>query len=232
MSGLVIFSEDAARVEWSDAEQLKLEFGPKAATLACLPREWTPPFALISSKAFGASVAPEQALDALGNDFISRIRKLAGPANTVYVRSSVVGETIWDRGSYESVVVDASAADFKSAAEDEDFKGVNPFQLRVPPLIEAVKQVLASAPNKQIGLVIQSFVQPRARGEFGNLMRVSKTRDQWELSSESAGTTSRVRFNIVSRDQHVRLVVRIFRGDLSRDMHFPDVIRTILERVR
>jgi hypothetical protein len=43
-------------------------------------------------------------------------------------------------------------------------------------------------------------VQPRARGEFGNLLRVSKTRDHWELSSNASGATSRVRFN-TQRDE-------------------------------
>jgi hypothetical protein len=50
MTGTVIFSEDIPPVEWSETEPLRLEFGPKAATLAALPRAWTPPFALISTR--------------------------------------------------------------------------------------------------------------------------------------------------------------------------------------
>jgi hypothetical protein len=60
--------------------------------------------------------------------------------------------------------------------------------------------VLASAPGKKVGLVIQSHVNPRARGEFGNLLRVSKTRDHWELSVDASGTTSRISFN-TQRDE-------------------------------
>jgi len=100
------------------------------------------------------------------------------------VRSSVIGETIWDRGTYESHVVDLSAEDFEAA------------------LVEAVRKVLASAPGKQVGIVIQRYIEPLARGEFGNLLRVSKTRDHWELcTSDAKGDyTSRVRLN-AQRDE-------------------------------
>ena len=47
---------------------------------------------------------------------------------------------------------------------------------------------------------MQSFVKSLARGEFGNLLRISKTRDHWELSTESGGATSRIRFN-TQRDE-------------------------------
>lgn len=183
MTGSVIFSEDTAPVEWSETEPFKLEFGPKAATLAALPREWTPPFALISASVFVASNQDGRALLALGDDIVSRIRELAKNTGRIYVRSSVIGETIWDRGSYESVIVDLVPDDFETA------------------LVRAVTQVLTSAPRKQVGLVIQSYIQPRGRGEFGNLLRISKTRDHWELSSaDTAERTSRIRFN-TQRDE-------------------------------
>lgn len=157
MTGSIIFSEDAAPVEWSETEPLKLEFGPKAATLASLPRQWTPPFVLISASALAGDNQNGRALLTLGENLISRIQELARITGQVHVRSSVVGESIWDRGSYESVVVNLASEDFETA------------------LALAVAQVLASAVGKQVGLVIQSFVQPRARGEFGNLLRVSKS---------------------------------------------------------
>ncbi|MGH6813269.1 MAG: nucleoside triphosphate pyrophosphohydrolase [Methylocella sp.] len=182
MTGSVIFSEDTAPVEWSETEPLKLEFGPKAATLATLPRAWTPPFALITARVFAVNNQDGQALLALGEDIVSRIRELARITGQIYVRSSVIGETIWDRGSYESIRVDLASWDFNAA------------------LAQAVTQVLTSAPGKQVGLVIQSYVQPQARGEFGNLLRVSKTRDHWELSSVAPEATSRIRFN-TQRDE-------------------------------
>jgi predicted house-cleaning noncanonical NTP pyrophosphatase (MazG superfamily) len=169
-------------VEWSETEPLKLEFGPKAATLAALPRKWTPPFVLISANIFKGNNQSGQALLALGKNVVSRIRDLAQHTGNICVRSSVIGETIWDRGSYATVRVSLNAKDFEGE------------------LSEAVKQVLISATGKHVGIVIQSYVQPRTRGEFGNLLRISKTRDQWELSSETAGTTSRIRFN-TQRDE-------------------------------
>ncbi len=182
MTRPVIFSEDTAPIEWSETEPLKLEFGPKAATLAALPREWTPPFVLISASVFSAHNQDRRALISLGDDIVSRVRELAKKTGRIYVRSSVVGETIWDRGSYESVIVELASDDFEAA------------------LVRTVTQVLSSAPGKQVGLVIQRYVHPEARGEFGNLLRVSKTRDHWELSVDAVETTSRIRFN-TQRDQ-------------------------------
>ncbi|MER9442777.1 nucleoside triphosphate pyrophosphohydrolase [Mesorhizobium sp. M0340] len=94
----------------------------------------------------------------------------------------MIGETIWDRGSYDSVVVEIGSQNFHAE------------------FANAIERVLGSAHGRRVGLVVQSHVQPRARGEFGNLLRVSKTRDHWELSSEIAGTTSRIRFN-AQRDE-------------------------------
>jgi predicted house-cleaning noncanonical NTP pyrophosphatase (MazG superfamily) len=182
MTGVVIFSEDVAPVEWSETEPIKLAFGPKAASLAALPRQWTPPFALVSASVFDGSNQNGPALLALGANFVSRFRDLGKITGSILVRSSVVGETIWDRGRYKSVKLALSSHDFEAALSD------------------AVTKVLSSAPDKRIGLVIQTYVGPRARGEFGNLLRVSKTRDHWELSSESSGAISRIRFN-AQRDE-------------------------------
>jgi predicted house-cleaning noncanonical NTP pyrophosphatase (MazG superfamily) len=182
MTDSVIFSEDAAPNEWIESQPLKLEFGPKAATLTAVPRAWTPPFVLVSASVFAANSVGGQALLDLGEQVVTRIRELAGITGRIYVRSSVIGETIWDRGRYRSVLVDLASSDFSEA------------------LGQAVNQVLASAPSKKAGLVFQSHVKHRARGEFGNLLRVSKTRDHWELSVDAAGTTSRISFN-TQRDE-------------------------------
>lgn len=174
----VIFSEDVTPVDWSEAIPFKLKFGPKAATLAVLPRDWTPPFALIAAELFGDNGRDGNALLDLGEDIVSRIRDLAPQNGSVYVRSSIIGETIWDRGSYESVCVSSNSADFQQE------------------LVDAVTEVLASAPDKSVGLVIQRYVRPYASGEFGNLLRISSSRDRWELSSTDAhGNISRIRLN-------------------------------------
>jgi hypothetical protein len=115
MTGSVIFSEDAAPIEWSETEPFKLEFGPKAATFAALPKEWTPPFALISASVITGSKQDGLARHVLGENIVSRIRELAKNTGRIYIRSSIIGETIWDRGSYDSVIVDLVSKDFKAA---------------------------------------------------------------------------------------------------------------------
>jgi hypothetical protein len=157
----LIFSSDFERSEWADIDELKSVFGTKAATLTTLPRLWTPPFALISARIPGGHRG-EGVISRLGKGGMSRIRKLAELTGSLIIRSSVIGETIWDRGTYESVIIDLQKGDFDNA------------------LVDAITRVLASASTRRGGVVIQSYVKPRARGEFGNLLRVSKTRDQWD----------------------------------------------------
>lgn len=177
MNALALFSADVEPSDWSDIDSLKSRFGTKGATLATLPRAWTPAFALIAAEAFGDDNQDCEAILRLGEDVLTRLKKLADPNGSLIVRSSVVGETIWDRGTYLSVTIDGADHEFKAK------------------LVHATKSVLASATKRRAGLVLQKYINPRARGEFGNLLRVSKTRDQWELRYEDGRTTSSVRFN-------------------------------------
>jgi predicted house-cleaning noncanonical NTP pyrophosphatase (MazG superfamily) len=182
MNDQVLFSEDVALLGLSDALQHKFKFGTKGAMLTVLPKAWTPPFALISASVFNGAKADGKALLSLGKNVLERVR-LLGNENQLIVRSSVVGESIWDRGKYESINVSKDVVDFNEA------------------LVGAAGQVIASAQGKEIGLVVQRYIRPAARGEFGNLLRVSKTRDHWELSIDvPGGTTSRSRFN-TQRDE-------------------------------
>lgn len=166
----VLFSDDVPLLGWSDAHAQSAEFGPKGALLLALPRSWTPPFALIAASLDRDIISP----------LLPRIRALAN--EELIVRSSVLGESIWDRGKYRSVKCDVAVEDFAEC------------------LFRAIGQVVDSAPGKLVALVIQRFVKPLARGEFGNLLRISKTRDHWELSTEAGEGTSRVRLN-TQRDE-------------------------------
>ena len=177
----LIFSSDYERSEWTDIDELKSVFGTKAATQATLPRLWTPPFALISAQ-ISDGHCEEGVISKLGEGGMSRIRKLAELTGSLIIRSSVIGETIWDRGTYESVIINLQMGDFENA------------------LVDAITRVLSSASTRRSGLVLQSYIKPRARGEFGNLLRVSKTRDQWEMTYEDGSVTTSVRFN-TQRDQ-------------------------------
>jgi predicted house-cleaning noncanonical NTP pyrophosphatase (MazG superfamily) len=166
----VLFSANIPLSGWSDAHGYSAEFGPKGSMLLTLPRSWTPPYALISAS------ADRGAISALA----PRIRALGD--GELIVRSSVLGESIWDRGTYLSVNCDAAPEGF-----DER-------------LLAAIDQVVGSAPGKSMALVVQRFVKPLAQGQFGNLLRISKTRDHWELSTDFGEATSRVRLN-TQRDE-------------------------------
>jgi hypothetical protein len=156
-------------------------FGPKGAMLLVLPRPWTPPFALVSVSVSSEFMHDRQLLSPR-SEFCTRLRILAGDAGELIIRSSVVGESIWDRGRYESFCCPANADDFEGKLEN------------------AVQRVIAGAPGREMALVIQRYVSPRLHGEFGNLLRISKTRDQWELDTTSGNSTSHNRFN-AQRDE-------------------------------
>lgn len=182
MTQLIIFSQDIAQSSWADTKPLKLDFGPKAATLAAIPRAWTPPFILLPASTFDSVSRSTNGLQNIGTDIISKIQLLSKNTGKIIVRSSVIGETIWDRGTYLSEVVEGALQNFSTS------------------LSNAIRNVLLSGNGKQMGIIIQSYIEPRARGEFGNLIRISKTRDHWELTTYSGDTTTRDRFN-TQRDE-------------------------------
>jgi predicted house-cleaning noncanonical NTP pyrophosphatase (MazG superfamily) len=183
MTSEILFSEKFPLLDWTGANSHKVTYGPKGAMLMALPRAWVPPYVLLPASIFHNSRRDGSEVIALGKGFVADLRSLAGTADKVIVRSSVIGESIWERGKYQSIVIDAETNTFERL------------------LREAVAHVLATAQRKEIGLVLQRYVKPVARGEFGNLLRVSKTRDHWELSTDSLdGTTSRIRLN-TQRDE-------------------------------
>jgi predicted house-cleaning noncanonical NTP pyrophosphatase (MazG superfamily) len=167
----VLFSDEMPQLGWSDAHGYSASYGPKGSMLLAVPRSWTPPFALISADA-SRDVLP----------IAPRVRALVEKGGQLIVRSSVLGESIWDRGSYHSVNCDTIAEGFEER------------------LNNAIDQVVRSAPGKAVALVVQRFVKPLARGEFGNLLRISKTRDHWELSIETGEARSTIKFN-TQRDE-------------------------------
>jgi predicted house-cleaning noncanonical NTP pyrophosphatase (MazG superfamily) len=182
----ILFSEDMPPLDWSDAASKKAIYGPKGALLASLPRPWTPPFALVPSIARSQRAECSHELILRDENLKSRARSLAQLGGLI-VRSSVIGESIWDRGSYTSKIVVSSDKNFDTKFD------------------HAVVQVLASAGGKPSGLVFQRYIEPKARGEFGNLARISKTRDQWELSTVAAhGDMLRSRFN-TQRDEEASI---------------------------
>lgn len=170
----VYYSESAVPASWSEASDARRTFGPKAAGLMLLPRAWTLPFILIS-----ASRARDLSLPAGSGELsIDDFQSLAGDGQHIIVRSSVIGESIWDRGTYKSIVVDLSALDWVKALQ------------------AACTNVIESAGSKACGLVFQRFLAPKQRGEFGNLLRISKTRDQWEITTHEQDHATSLRLNV------------------------------------
>src|ERR1017187_2984149 len=157
----VYLSEATAPASWAESIGAREAFGPKGAGLMLLPRAWTLPFILVpASQTRG--LLPPAPLDA---SFAEQLQSLAGQGRQIIVRSSVVGETIWDRGTYNSIAVNLAAPDWIEA-----------FQA-------ACTEVINSAGDRACGFVLQRFLEPKQRGEFGNLLRISRTRDQWEITT-------------------------------------------------
>ncbi len=178
----IISSVDGPAIDWPDLPQYSDTFGVKSASAFLIPRKWTPPFVAISTTMSADLIAGEPKLlrrlqSALRHTFgVKHLNDLPD----LIVRSSVVGESIWDRGTYESVVV----------ADGDD--ATDPMSR----LSEAARKVIESAVGEQVGLLIQQYVKPAERGEFGNLLRISKTRDHWEISTtEGESSTHRTRLN-------------------------------------
>lgn len=179
----IVLSDKAARIEWSEVRQFSERFGVKGATSLVIPKAWTPPFALISDDVVSGIGAGDDLEDAVDARVLEDIIAVGGEGARLIVRSSVIGETIWERGTYKSVQVDMREP--KAAKR----------------LRAAALEVIASTGDRRTGLMIQRYIRPVAQGEFGNLQRISKSRDQWEIATrEAGGLTSRQRLNS-QRDQ-------------------------------
>ena len=175
MSAL-IRSDFSPPIGWVDTKRISEEFGVKAATSLAIPRAWTLPFIIISyhdAEQLSGGMLPVEMT-------ASCLAQMAGEDGHIIVRSSVVGESIWDRGTYDSVII---------SLEDDS----RPLQQL---LSEAAVRVLASSMGRRSGLMLQRYVRSTSQGEFGNLLRVAKTRDHWEIATrEPTGITSRLRLN-------------------------------------
>jgi predicted house-cleaning noncanonical NTP pyrophosphatase (MazG superfamily) len=169
MKSGVIQSHELEPITWSEAETLIPQYGPKASRLLCLPRAWTPPFVLWPEDLVAKLTTTVE--DELAKNAWQSIQELLRDAKEIILRSSITTETIWDRGTYESVQV------------EKDKNGID-----WPSVKEALVRVVNSAGGRKTAVIVQVFFRPLEVGEFGNVLRVSKTRDQWELSARTGGT--------------------------------------------
>lgn len=149
--------------------------GRKAAGLAVLPNQWTPPFIVIEAAAFqlwrdgghaGASVIAEVAQVAA-----REARKWpASWDRGVAVRSSATEETLSERGSNDSVEL---AADYDAAMIGRAITHV--FQ-----------RFVDGGGAGQMAIIVQARVAHLALGHMSNEQRVSKTVNQWMWEYEPA----------------------------------------------
>ncbi|MDX8477011.1 nucleoside triphosphate pyrophosphohydrolase [Mesorhizobium sp. VK24D] len=176
MTGKVLSSEDEKVCSWREAESFGPIYGAKGSRLLAIPRKWTPPFGLLSVEVSRRLVTGEPELLA---EIWPSVEKMAIPTGAIILRSSVVGETIWDRGTYHSEKLTLSGL-------TENNKTL---------FLETLRKVQQSAQGRPCGIIVHSFVEPDEAGEFGNLQRVSKTRDHWELGVRSGELVQTDRYN-------------------------------------
>ena len=202
----VIFSEDLPPIAWSDVSAYEFEYGVKCSTTLAIPRAWTPEFVILSTGISQEIAAKKQITSTLDRSTLNRIQRLAAPLNQIFIRSSVVGESIWDRGKYCSVPVDCGSTNFA-----EDF-------------CAAASEVIEDAPDGKTGLLIQRYIAPVRQGEFGNLLRISRTRDHWEISTVDRNELKTVQRLNCQRDSAANaLAPLLLSSGLSRQRLFGSI---------
>ncbi len=142
-------------------------FGAKAAGLAALDHEWTPPFIAI---AVGCHV------DLAANRTLSRVLQAALPtlepcADGVLVRSSAVNEGLERRGTLESTRCKSSVVE----------------------IAQAMRRIADDTPSHeqdQLAFVIQRWIPGAAVGHLSNERRVSRDKRGWLCEAELPVSTS------------------------------------------
>lgn len=190
-------------ITWRETDAQASLFGPKGARLLTLPRAWTPPFLLLSAFLTERILARDLGVEEVQH-VVAAVNAL-GRDDGIIVRSSVIGETIWERGTFYS----------------EHLPEGN---IALDAIRAAAASVHKSAEGRQVALVVQQYEKPDEWGEFGNLARVSKTRDQWEYSLRAADpVVQQVRFNSQRDTAHDTAAPLQARPRLSRERLFGSV---------
>ena len=174
----------------STVSKLAGEFGTKGGFLAALPPCWTPEFILIS-----ASMVEDLASEKISKIELPDVLQ----RKPLILRSSVIGETIWDRGTFLTVPL----------ADPPDQTVIN----------KAILDIRADAQRKRPGVavavIVQRFLPDCEKGTIGNLNRLSKTREHWSRFTDIGGyDTAPDRFNSqrdAAADPRIPLVVSAHR---------------------
>lgn len=205
-SDLVFYPNDHAILS-TRIEPYAERLGTKGAFLAGLPPAWTPEYAILTVEwveqlAQGDPPRLELPPTLVGQPLI--------------LRSSIVGETIWERGTYLSVPLEQPCSDLD----------VTSTVLRIR------EDALQKRPDVKVAIIIQRFLPHCEKGTLGNLNSLSKTREQWSRFSEIAGRkTAPERFNS-QRDApaDTRAPLRVYPA-LHIDRTFGSAVRWLIDHL-
>jgi predicted house-cleaning noncanonical NTP pyrophosphatase (MazG superfamily) len=156
---------------------LAKRIGRKAAGLALLPSEWTPPFIVIEGAIYERwrDASPARAAAFI----IATVAEIAAQEarkwdarwdRGVTVRSSATEETLSERGSNDSVEL---AADYDGA-------------MIARAILQVFQRFLSDGSPGAMAIVVQARVPHLALGHMSNEQRVSKTINQWMWEYEPA----------------------------------------------
>ncbi|TIN93395.1 MAG: hypothetical protein E5Y06_19260 [Mesorhizobium sp.] len=148
----------------SDGRALARDFGTKGGYLATLPPAWTPEYMLLSTSWVNSLVQGPVSLDLPGNL----------KDQPLIVRSSIVGETIWDRGTFLSLP-------FHEPPDEDTIKKA------VVRIREHAKSI---RPDAEVAIILQRFLPSCTKGTLGNLNSLSRTREHWSKFTEIEGYNS------------------------------------------
>jgi predicted house-cleaning noncanonical NTP pyrophosphatase (MazG superfamily) len=145
--------------------------GQKAAGLAQLPKDWVPPYVVLTTS--GTTAMGEGKGLPRGRSYKSLTTLLRTAPRGVIVRSSAVGETIAERGAYESSECDSSPAAVERTAQTI--------------LVAARKQ----DPDCEMAIIVQRFEDRHATGHLSNERRVSERPRRWFCEVELPDASER-----------------------------------------
>ncbi|WP_156933238.1 nucleoside triphosphate pyrophosphohydrolase [Mesorhizobium sp. LNJC399B00] len=122
---------------------------------------WTPEYLLLSTAW----------VDSLADGPVSLDLPEGLKNRPLIVRSSIVGETIWDRGTFLSIPFDDP-----------------PDQSAVREAISKIRgHATAIRPGAKVAIILQRFLPNCIKGTLGNLNRLSRTREHWTRFTEVDG---------------------------------------------
>ena len=168
-----LFSTEVPQIDWGERHLYISDYGNKAAGLLVIPRKWTLPFILFPRSFFQPSKKKSNPFHSIKSDLRVKLIEFLKANPVVIIRSSIVNESIWESGTYRS--------------EKIHLDKISP---SLNDLWEYTKLVLQSAKNRKATIILQSYMAADAKGKLGNLLRISKTINQWEVNFEVSDTFS------------------------------------------